>query len=65
MEKNRLLKKGALWDAYHYWFRAIARNDKIKAYVGAYFPLLHQFLIDNESEIARYEGLPPTPEPRA
>ncbi|MDP3775505.1 MAG: hypothetical protein Q8Q85_14695 [Gemmatimonadales bacterium] len=57
MEKNRLLKKRALWDAYHYWFRMVARNPKLQEYVGLYFPVLYRFLRDNEKEIVAYERL--------
>ncbi|MCA1629436.1 MAG: hypothetical protein LC785_08985 [Acidobacteria bacterium] len=57
MEKNRLLKKRALWDAYHYWFHAVARNPMLRDYVGRYFPVLDRFLKENEKEISRYELL--------
>lgn len=57
MEKNRLLKKRALWDAYHYWFRMVKRNPKLHEYVGLYFPVLHRFLRENEKEIVAYERL--------
>jgi len=57
MEKNRLLKKRALWDAYHYWFHAVARNPKLKMYIGLYFPVLDRFLKESEKEISGYELL--------
>ena len=57
MEKNRLLKKAALWDVYHYWFRAVAKNPKLKDYVSFYFPVLNKFLDENEKEINNPERL--------
>jgi hypothetical protein len=56
MEKNRLLKKGALWDAYHYWFRMVATDELIRRYVCLYFPGLEEFLKKNKKEIDRYES---------
>jgi hypothetical protein len=57
MEKNRLLKKGALWDAYHYWFRMVATDELIRRYIRLYFPGLEEFLKRNKKEIDRYESI--------
>ena len=57
MEKNRLIKRRALWDAYHYWFRMVARNPPVRDYVGRHFPVLYTFLKDNETRIVFYEAL--------
>lgn len=53
MEKNRLLKKKALWDVYHYWFKAVTKNPKLKLYVNLYYPVLFSFLKTNEKEISK------------
>ncbi|MFY9555488.1 MAG: hypothetical protein WAV20_25550 [Blastocatellia bacterium] len=55
MEKNRLLKRRALWDAYHYWFTAIWETPKLKEYVQQYSSVLYTFLSDNLKEIERYK----------
>ncbi len=57
MEKNRLLKSEALWDAYHYWFRAVAENQTLRTYVDLYFPVLYKFIQNNEDQIAKYQRL--------
>src|SRR5260370_470835 len=56
MEKNRLLKRRALWDAYHYWFRILRNNDLIRTYIGLHFPILHRFLAESGKELDRYEA---------
>jgi hypothetical protein len=57
MEKNRLLKKRALWDVYHYWFRAVHETPLLRAYVGRYFPVLSRFLKQNQKMIDEYGEL--------
>lgn len=55
MQKNRLLKKRAMWDAYHYWFRTITNDPLLRTYVGLHFPVLDRFLTSNHKELQRYE----------
>ncbi|HEX7833210.1 MAG TPA: hypothetical protein VF787_26375 [Thermoanaerobaculia bacterium] len=57
MEKNRLLKKEALWDAYHYWFRTVNNNVLVRIYIGLHFPVLDRFLRENAEELQFYEDL--------
>jgi hypothetical protein len=52
-----MLKRGALWDTCHYWFRAVARNPTLRRYVGRYYPVLHGFLRENERRMLDYEEL--------
>jgi hypothetical protein len=57
MERNGLLKKRALWDVYHYWFRTVDGNPVIRRYVGVHFPVLDQFIEDSQGPIKEYRDL--------
>ena len=57
MERSRLLRRRALWDAYHYWFRAVANDPILRRYVATWFPVLYAFLEESETELKAYDRL--------
>ena len=57
MERSRLLRRRALWDAYHYWFRAVANDSVLRRYVATWFPVLFAFLERSDAELKAYGRL--------
>ncbi|HEX9670192.1 MAG TPA: hypothetical protein VGC93_11995 [Thermoanaerobaculia bacterium] len=54
LERNRLLNRRALWDTYHYWFRAIDTNPMLRRYINLHFPVLNAFLRRNARHFEEY-----------